>query len=75
MTHGKKVKISILTGVRKDFSDDPVVKNLPTNAWEGHGFDPWSGKIPHAVEQLTLCAMTTEAHTPRGCALQQEKPL
>ena len=21
----------------------------------GHGFDPWSGKIPHAAEQLSLC--------------------
>ena len=26
----------------------------------GHGFEPWSGKIPHAVEQLTPCATTTE---------------
>ena len=27
----------------------------------GHGFDPWSGKIPHVVEQLSPCATTTEA--------------
>ena len=26
----------------------------------GHAFDPWSGKIPHAAEQLSLCATTTE---------------
>ena len=26
----------------------------------GHGFEPWSGKIPHAAEQLSLCATTTE---------------
>ena len=26
----------------------------------GHGFEPWSGKIPHAVEQLSPCATTTE---------------
>ena len=25
-----------------------------------HGFDPWSGKIPHAAEQLSLCATITE---------------
>ena len=25
-----------------------------------HGFDPWSGKIPQAAEQLSLCATTTE---------------
>ena len=26
----------------------------------GHGFEPWSGKIPHAAEQLSPCAITTE---------------
>ena len=26
----------------------------------GHGFEPWSGKIPHATEQLSPCATTTE---------------
>ena len=26
----------------------------------GHGFEPWSRKIPHATEQLSLCATTTE---------------
>ena len=26
----------------------------------GHGFEPWSGKIPHAMEQLGLWAATTE---------------
>ena len=26
----------------------------------GHGFEPWSGKIPHATEQLSLCTTTTE---------------
>ena len=25
-----------------------------TSQCEGHGFDPWSGKIPHVVEQLKL---------------------
>ena len=28
------------------------VKNLSANAGE-HGFDPWSGKIPHALGQLS----------------------
>ena len=28
-----------------------MVKNL---AASGQGFDPWSGKIPYAVEQLRL---------------------
>ena len=26
----------------------------------GHGFEPWSGKIPHAAEQLSPCTTTTE---------------
>ena len=28
---------------------------------QGHGFEPWSGKIPHAAEQLSPCATTTES--------------
>ena len=36
-----------------------MVENPPANAG-GHGFDPWSGKIPHAAEQLSLCATTAE---------------
>ena len=26
----------------------------------GHGFEPWSGKIPHTAEQLSPCTTTTE---------------
>jgi len=26
----------------------------------GHGFDPWSRKLPHAAGQLSLCATTSE---------------
>ena len=26
----------------------------------GHWFEPWSGKIPHAAEQLSPCTTTTE---------------
>ena len=32
----------------------------PTCHCRGHGFDPWSGKNPQAVEQLRSCATTTE---------------
>ena len=35
----------------------------------------WSGKIPYAMEQLSLCVKTTEACMPRDRALQQEKSL
>ena len=63
-----------------------MVKSLPANVGDT-GFDPWSGKIPHAVEQLSPCttttepvlynprATTTEARAPRAHAPQQEKPL
>ena len=33
-----------------------------------------SEKIGGATEQLSPCTTTTEAHAPRACALQQEKP-
>ena len=42
------------------FPGDSVVKNRPGNA--GHGLDPWSRKIPHAVEQ-------TSPHNYWACAL------
>ena len=54
---------------------------------QGQGLDLWSGKIPHAAKQQSLCAVTTEptlespqaattkAHVSRDCALQKEKPL
>ena len=39
-------------------------------------FDPWSGKTPHAAEQLSPCTTTSEAPLPRTCAhVQQRKPL
>ena len=34
----------------------------------GHGFEPWSRKIPHATEQLSPCATTTEGRA------QQRRP-
>ena len=45
-----------------------IIHWLPSwcSGWEsacqcrGHGFEPWSGKIPHAAEQLGPWATTTE---------------
>ena len=42
------------------YNQDPVRLGLPwwhsgresACQYRGHGFEPWSGKIPHAVEQL-----------------------
>ena len=41
------------------FPGGAVVENLPANAGH-HGFEPWSGKIPHAAEQLGPWATATE---------------
>ena len=53
--------------VQEMFNKD-LEEGLPWwhSGWEstcqgrGHGFDPWSRKIPHAAEQLSQCATTTE---------------
>ena len=58
----------------RDFPGGTVDKGLPANAG-GHRFDPSSGKIPHATEQLSQCTTTTEARVPRACPPQQGKPL
>ena len=52
-----------------DFPGSMVDKNLSANAGD-NGFDPWSGKISHAAQQLSPEATTTEARAPRACALQ-----
>ena len=36
-----------------------MVKNPPANEGDKM-FEPWSGKISHATEQLSLCATTIE---------------
>ena len=43
-----------------DFSDSAVDRNLPASAGK-NGLHPWSGKITHAVQQLSPCVITTEA--------------
>ena len=59
-----------------------------SNGWDsacqcrGHGFHPWSRRIPRVMGQLNLWAPTIEPsscnywspHRPRAHALQQEKP-
>ena len=48
-----------LNGNGWDFPGDSLVENPPANAGEKE-IDPWSRKIPHAAEQLSPCATTTE---------------
>ena len=45
-----------------------------TSQREGQGFDPWSGKIPHVVEQLKPVCHNYRSPMPGACALQEEKP-
>ena len=52
----REVKSKVTTGL----PGGPVVKNLPYK-FKGNRFNPWSGKIPHASEQLSPCITTTEA--------------
>ena len=44
---------------RYGFPGGAVVESLPANAGD-YGFEPWSGKIPHAAEQQNPWATTTE---------------
>ena len=67
------IKEMFLKSYLGGFPGGAVVENLPANAGV-HGFESWSGKIPHAAEQLSLWATTTEARAHRACAPQQEKP-
>ena len=41
--------------LKQGFPGDSVVKSLPASVGN-MGFNPWSGKIPHTVEQLSPCA-------------------
>ena len=54
----KESKKAIIENELRDFPRGTVVKNLPANA--GDTGSSWSGKIPHAAEQLSPCATTTE---------------
>ena len=57
------------------FPGGTVVKDPPANAGE-HGFEPWSGKIPHAAERLSPCATTTEPalYSPRATTTEARAP-
>ena len=41
---------------------------------KGHGFDPWSGKMPQAVEQLSPSSTTTELVLQSHGAKTREAP-
>ena len=60
----------------------PVLQRIRCSAWgttqcqcRGHGFNPWSGKIPHAVGQLSSCATITEPPGPQLLKPERLKPV
>ena len=55
------------------FPGAPVVRNPPCHAG-GHGFGPWSWKIPHATGQLNLPTAMLKPACPTARAPQREKP-
>ena len=63
----KKAGVEILIPDKTDFKIKTITGTSLVAQWLGiclpsrrHRFNPWSGKIPHATEQLILCATTTE---------------
>ena len=54
MDRSSKMKIN-----KEDFPGGAVVES--TCQRREHWFEPWSRKIPHAVEQLSLCTTTSES--------------
>jgi len=51
----------------EDFTGGTANKNLPANARDTDRFDPWSGEIPHATEQLGLCTqLLSQYYSPRA---------
>ena len=61
----------ILKIVFVDFPGGTVGKNLPANA--GTRFDPWFGKITHAMEQQSRAPQLLSSHS-MVCLLQLLKP-
>ena len=56
--------ISLIMAVKnqpEDFLGGPMVKNPPANARDEGSISGLGTKIPNAVEQLSLCAATTES--------------
>ena len=56
----------------QDFPGGPVVKNLPAN--RGDMGSITGPEIPHATEQQSLSATTTDSLHPKAHTLKQEKP-
>ena len=57
-----------------DFPGSPEVKNLPCTAGDSGSIPGQGTKTPHASEQLSPCATSTEAHvlwSPRSATTEE----
>ena len=54
-----------IKGFERAFPGSRVVEKS-TCQWRGRWFDPWSGKIPHASEQLSWSAAEPELRRKRS---------
>ena len=55
----------------RNFPDGPVVRNLPSNAADAGSIPGQGTKIPHAPEQVSLCALSSRALEPVCAATGQ----
>ena len=72
-----EIIIAVIISINKlDWAETSLVAQWIRIACQcrGHGFDPYSGKITHAVEQLSLWAKTTEPRAPSKRGHHSEKP-
>ena len=57
---GQGAKIPYVSRPKKTKTKTKQTKKESSCQCRGHGFEPWSGKIPHAMKQLSPCITTTE---------------
>ena len=60
---GAGCEARLLNEIQGDFPSGIHGTRTHLPVW-AHEFKPWFGEIPQAVEQLSPCAMTPEAHSP-----------
>ena len=60
---GAGCEARLLNEIQGDFPSGIHGTRTHLPVW-AHEFKPWFGEIPQAVERLSPCAMTPEAHSP-----------
>ena len=65
---------SFIKTLLRDFPHGPVIKNLPFNAGDAGSIPGWGIKIPHVIEQLSLCTSVTQYAHSGTHVLQLDSP-